>query len=120
MTDPKPCPFCGSCLQDVLVGADGTGWAEHPKADCYLSEYQFSEFDLAAWNERHCEIEVTKLRARLGAVQRFLDGECRMVDGKPAALPKTEQCDHGEYSWTECGTCTDIILETALEGYCDD
>lgn len=52
MSELKPagCPHCGAALTGV-GDADGNFY-EHPKNDCWLSEWEFHDLNVAAWNRR--------------------------------------------------------------------
>lgn len=48
---PKPCPFCGTCLQGEH-DEDGSFYT-HPKGDCLMSEWEFDGLNsLARWSRR--------------------------------------------------------------------
>ena len=53
----KPCPFCGTELENIHTYIAETGaviieWAEHPDNACFLSEWEFNEMKLDLWNGR--------------------------------------------------------------------
>ena len=58
MTKPKPCPFCGVCLEwredsvDFLNESVMRYWF-HPDNDCFLDHAEVCVDDIALWNQRY-------------------------------------------------------------------
>ena len=38
-----------------------------------------------------------------------------VVEGDPMGVPKNTQCRHGRYTFEGCESCTDAVLDPALE-----
>lgn len=45
-----PCPFCGTHL--VGEGDSESNFYQHPRGECFFSEWEFDCMDVAAWNRR--------------------------------------------------------------------